>query len=201
MGSDLTDDSNIWPAEAGQCDLDLLLRILEATPGGVMAIDRDWIVTFANRKAGALLGLAGRSLIGQSLSKLSPEGVDGAAWQQYRKAQDEQIPVSFEQYHDTVGDWIQIRALPDKDGLIIIFQRNPTRDEIAAAERAKLRTLEKMSHDLRNGLNSIIGFADLLEETGAVIRPLVDAEYARHIANAGHQLLIVIEASINRLKT
>ena len=63
------------------------------------------------------------------------------------------------------------------------------KEEAEAANKAKSQFLANMSHEIRTPLNSIIGMADLLEET-----PLtkVQAEYIRIFKNAGKTLLSLI---------
>ncbi len=102
-----------------------------------------------------------------------------------------------------VMEW-SIAPLPDLHGAVrhyLAVQRDVTerieaqqRLETALraahdADRAKLDFLAMMSHELRTPLNAVIGYAELLMQT-----PLSapDAEHAKAIGQAGHDLLAMV---------
>lgn len=65
------------------------------------------------------------------------------------------------------------------------------RDEQARASQAKSDFLSVMSHELRNPLNAIIGFSELLLEDADTLTPSQQAQMG-HILNSGQQLLTEI---------
>ncbi len=85
-------------------------------------------------------------------------------------------------YADTFGE-MQLRKYTER-------AIRAARAEAELSSRSKSAFLSTMSHELKTPLNAIIGFSDLLK-TGAT-RPDEAADYAQHIANAGHRLLDLV---------
>jgi PAS domain S-box-containing protein len=67
------------------------------------------------------------------------------------------------------------------------------KDAAEIASRAKTRFLATVSHELRTPLNSIIGFSDLLRDTGNSQLSAEDhGDYLHSINQAGHELLFAV---------
>jgi PAS domain S-box-containing protein len=64
------------------------------------------------------------------------------------------------------------------------------RDEAQAADRAKSQLLSRVSHELRTPLNAVLGFAQLLEQTGLDAR---QREWLGHVLGGGRLLLALVE--------
>jgi PAS domain S-box-containing protein len=170
---------------------DFLRRILEAVPGGIMAVDHEWVITFANHKARVLLGLPERNVTGGSLLDLSPEPAGGIAWEQLRRAKNERVTIVTELYFDSLGEWFEVQTIPDGDGLIVFCRDLNLSVKAEPAQQATALAL-KMDHELRTALNSILGFAGLLKDAD----PADSANYVRYIENAGKLLLAAFEADL-----
>ena len=72
--------------------------------------------------------------------------------------------------------------------------------ELEAASRHKTQFLATMSHELRTPLNAIIGFSEVLQDE--LFGPLTDKqrEYACDLAEAGHQLLALVNDILDLAK-
>jgi signal transduction histidine kinase len=72
--------------------------------------------------------------------------------------------------------------------------------ELEAASRHKAEFLATMSHELRTPLNAIIGFSEVLQDE--LFGPLSDKqrEYANDLAEAGHQLLSLVNDILDLAK-
>jgi two-component system cell cycle sensor histidine kinase PleC len=86
-------------------------------------------------------------------------------------------------YADTFGE-MQLRKYTER-------AIRAARAEAELSSRSKSAFLSTMSHELKTPLNAIIGFSDLIRQTGAV-RPDEASEYAQHISHAGRRLLDVV---------
>jgi signal transduction histidine kinase len=138
-----------------------------------------------------LLGLPERNVIGGSLLDLSPEPAGGIAWEQLRRAKNERITIVTELYFDSLGEWFEVQAIPDEDGLIVFCRDLNLSVKAEPAQQATALAL-KMDHELRTALNSILGFAGLLKNAD----PADSANYVRYIENAGKLLLAAFESGL-----
>ncbi|MGB0679135.1 MAG: sensor histidine kinase [Polyangiales bacterium] len=69
--------------------------------------------------------------------------------------------------------------------------------EVAEAQRIKTRFMALMSHDLRSPLNSILGFADLLESGSEGALNQAQRESLSIIRHSGEELLALITATLD----
>ena len=69
-----------------------LVRVLEATSDGFVALDSDWRYTYVNEHAGRMFGREPSSLIGQHIWTEFPEGVDQPFHHAYERAVSEGKP-------------------------------------------------------------------------------------------------------------
>ncbi|WP_066339426.1 PAS domain-containing sensor histidine kinase [Azohydromonas lata] len=67
------------------------------------------------------------------------------------------------------------------------------RERAEQASRAKSALLARVSHELRTPLNAVLGFAQLLQLRAGQVPGPQQAEWARHIAEAGQHLLLLID--------
>ncbi|MCG3189671.1 MAG: Sensor histidine kinase RcsC [Burkholderiaceae bacterium] len=72
--------------------------------------------------------------------------------------------------------------------------------QIQEANRLKSEFLANMSHELRTPLNAVIGFAEILRSSGAVLPEAKRNEYLGHIAEGGRHLLRLINDVLDLAK-
>jgi len=82
-------------AEAAQREL---TAVLEATSDSVIALDRDWRITFINRRAMARLS-GGRDLRGQTIWEIFPEAMGGPYWEAYRRTMEARVPAVADAFY------------------------------------------------------------------------------------------------------
>ncbi|HEX9461787.1 MAG TPA: ATP-binding protein [Alphaproteobacteria bacterium] len=102
------------------------------------------------------------------------------------------------------GRWYQITEYPTSDGGVVVLRTDVTvlkeanlRLEEARlladqANRAKSEFLAMMSHELRTPLNAVLGFAEILRDHAAKLRPEKITEYVGDIHSSGTHLLTLI---------
>jgi PAS domain S-box-containing protein len=116
--------------------------ILDRIADGFSAYDRDWRVTYMNRRAARLVARLRedpQELIGRNVWEEFPDLVGSKPYEEYHRAMAEQTPVNFEFYYSPLESWLEVRAYPSRDGLSVFFQDVTARkrDE-AALERFQL---------------------------------------------------------------
>jgi diguanylate cyclase (GGDEF)-like protein len=122
-----------------------LSGVLESTTDGVMVLDTDWRITFANRNAVNML-FSGRPYLGLRLWDLRRKDQTREFYKNYSMAMKQQTPVEFEAYLAPLDLWLRVHAFPSPETLTVFF-----RD---VTEQRKLREeLVRLSrHDPLTGL-------------------------------------------------
>lgn len=185
---------------AAQDVAERLAAVLESTSDGVLAVGRDWRVTYANRRARALLNAAGE-LVGKDLWEAFGGDSAGNFERRLRRAMTERESAAFTEFFAGANVWYDVSAFPAPEGLAVYFRDVSARKQVEqslrdakeraeAANRAKSEFLAAVGHEIRTPLDGVVGFADMLLQT-----PL-DAEqvrFAGHVRDAGRSLTAIID--------
>jgi diguanylate cyclase (GGDEF)-like protein/PAS domain S-box-containing protein len=117
--------------------------MLESIGDAFFAIDRDWRLIYANRKAGAFVGVEVEPNIGRHLLDIAPalEGTENLDY--YRRAMDSGEPCFYEVYWEPSANWLEARIYPTADGLSVYFH------DITAKRRAA-DAVRKSEQQFRN---------------------------------------------------
>jgi len=172
----------------------LLSAILEGTPNGVLTFDMDLTLLQANAGANRQFqNFNIHDLIGESLQEiLDRSKIDDATSQaiqkrfQAGKAFREEIRISKNAYY--------AYAVPleeNKLWLVIFNDVSP----LAELNNLKTHMIRMASHDLKNPLNSIMGFTEMLSDD-----PSMDDRHKRYlgfVTRAANNMLNIIEDILN----
>jgi PAS domain-containing protein len=85
--------------------------VLANTTDGVMVLDLDWRITFANQKAVAML-FADQAYLGKRLWDLRRTDGTREFYKNYSRAMKQQCPVEFEAYLAPLDLWLEVHAFP-----------------------------------------------------------------------------------------
>jgi diguanylate cyclase (GGDEF)-like protein len=128
-----------------------LSGVLENTTDGVVVLDPDWRVTFANQKASRMIA---DLRLGVSIWDIFPELVGSDVQQNYLRATEQQIPVDFEVPFQNA--WLEIHAFPTPDNLNVFFR------DVTERRRVNDELVHLTRHDPLTGLANRTLFAERL---------------------------------------
>ncbi|MEG4351646.1 PAS domain S-box protein [Microcoleus sp. LAD1_D3] len=112
--------------------------ILESITDAFVAFDRDWRYTYVNRAAAKILHKTPEQLLGKHVwNEVFPELVGAIPYQALHRAVTEQVPVSWEEFGESVQRWIEANAYPSTAGVAVYFRDVSDRKQ-AEAERERL---------------------------------------------------------------
>lgn len=159
---------------------------LQDVSDGVLALESDWTISYANPTAGRLLGHEVPDLLGCSLWEVLPEDVESPVWVNYHWAMRTQRPVAFEAYSAPVGGWFEVRAFPAAGGLTVYLRSVDAQHE---AERQRLQLIHRLERALSRG-------RQLLELTEALSGQLSVQSVADTVTAHARRSLGVVFAGI-----
>ena len=166
--------------------------ILESITDGFVAIDPQGCFSYVNHRAERLMGKKRHTLMGVKVWDAFPELLGSKVYEQYTHVAREREPVEFEEYYGKRQIWLEIRAYPAHDGMVVYFRDISRRNR---AEQAQRGLVAMVSHDLRNPLFLIKGSAELLSDQ--LDQPEPDIERVRQgldrIQRASWQMSSVID--------
>lgn len=123
---------------------DRIARILDSTSDGFIAIDREWRVTYFNRKAEELSGLKAERLLGRLYWEVTPQALGTSIETAYRTAMEENKSVHFEEYYARYGKLLDVYVHPYPDGIAVFFHDLTEREQAAEALRSRTAELESL---------------------------------------------------------
>ena len=111
-------------AEAHRDASSLQLRqVLETTTDGIMTIDRNWNISFVNRRARELLIPKGEILGANLWEKFPAADQSSDLVYHYRRAMEQGIPGEFEFFYpDELNLWLSVQTRPFEDGIAVFFR-------------------------------------------------------------------------------
>jgi PAS domain S-box-containing protein len=126
--------------------------ILESITDAFCALDRDWRFRYVNRQAEVLMGRSRDDLIGKSLWEVYPDTLGTDVEGNYRRAMDENVTITFENYYPPHDRWYEIHAYPSPEGLSVYFR------DVGQRKRAEiaLRESEQRFRQLADAMPQIV---------------------------------------------
>ncbi|WP_234484084.1 EAL domain-containing protein [Noviherbaspirillum pedocola] len=100
---------------------DEIASMLESIGDAFFAIDKHWRIKYVNSKAANLAGADREDALGKTLWEVVPQIRNSPTADFYRRAMENRQPVFFEAYSPVVKAWIEVRAYPNADGLLVSF--------------------------------------------------------------------------------
>jgi PAS domain S-box-containing protein len=132
-----------------------LQQVLSATTDSVLSVDRDWRITYVNRRAREVVA-AGGEILGKDFWQSFPAAVyEGSPYvEHYNRAMNDGLSGEFEAYYpDPFDAWFSVMVQPSDDGIIIFF-RDTTQQR---RESEALRESEARFNAIYNASHEYIG--------------------------------------------
>lgn len=155
--------------------------ILESLVEGVIAIDSNMIITFANHSALRFLSVDYHEIVGQPLYSVQYQKLHALvqACQKEKKILIDTLIIK----HDTQQTYLDIVAAPKKEnaGAILVLQ-----DKSIHYKMLEMRKdfIANASHELKTPITVILGFAETLHETEGLPKDVVKEITAKIIRNS-----------------
>ncbi len=148
--------------------------IFESLKDGLIAVSRDWTVTYVNTAGARLTQFAREDMLGRNLWELFPDAKNSLFEDNYRQVMVEQITLEFEAHSSVLEAQFEISVVPVQAGITIFFRNvteRRTAELVVAQTQAKLgvlaesqrRFLADAAHELRAPLAVIQGNLEVLE--------------------------------------
>jgi PAS domain S-box-containing protein len=135
--------------------------ILESISDAFFAVDRDWRIVYANRRALQFWGATAESVLGRVLWDCFPQLAGQVPAISFRRAMDEGCTVEFETISPISRSWVSTSVYPAKGGGLAVYFR-----DIAARKREEAERRESEDR-LRLAVQATgLGTWDMDPETG-----------------------------------
>lgn len=126
-----------------------LESVLDSITDIFMTVDREWRLTYLNRKAERFLNQPREKLVGRYVWEVFPDAAGQAFYQQGMRALQEQSSVEYEEFFPPSNCWFAVRAYPSPKGLAAYFQ------EITKRKRAE-EEFRKLSQVVEQTADSVM---------------------------------------------
>jgi PAS domain S-box-containing protein len=153
--------------------------ILESIGDAFFALDKNWVVTYWNKKAEQEMLIPKNEIVGRTLWDVFPHPAYIAPYQKYHSDLDTGVPVHFEDYYENLGKWYEVSVYPADNGLSVYFKditerkTSEIKEKEAAAQQSLFvsivnssddaiisKTLDGMITSWNHGAERLFGFAE-----------------------------------------
>jgi len=156
--------------------------ILESIGDAFFAIDKDFTITYWNKKAEEIMKQRKDDVLGQNLWVAFPDAVNRFFYPYFGKALTENKAIQFEARYLGLTDWYEIKIYPSKNGLSVFIKDISDRKsseleltrlnaslhqqtkELAISNEELEQFAYVTSHDLQEPLRMITSFMGLLDK-------------------------------------
>jgi PAS domain S-box-containing protein len=136
--------------------------ILESMGDAFYALDGEWRIIYANRRALTFWGVTEDDVIGRVLWERFPQMVGTLNEQVLRRVRDEQRAITFEAPSPTTGVWVSVNVGPSGNGVTVYWRDISERIE---AERTLRDFAEKLEREVAERTRALSEVVDELRRS------------------------------------
>ncbi|HYG90009.1 MAG TPA: PAS domain-containing protein [Azospirillum sp.] len=151
-----------------------VVEILESINDAFYAVDHEWRFTYINRKAEEWWERRREDLLGKVCWEEFPQAIGSEPYEAHLRAAREQHAVRIETMSPILHRWVDVSIYPSGAGLSVYFRDITERkraeealhlakEQAERANVAKSKFLAAASHDLRQPMQSLLLFLDVLK--------------------------------------
>jgi len=124
---------------------DDIARLVDQIGDGLIMLDRDWRILYANEAARRISRIKPEDINGPSHWELFPATLGAEQERVYRRSMEERVSLEHEFYYPPFGVWISLRTLPVPVGIAVHY-RDITR--LKEAETSRDETARRLQQVL-----------------------------------------------------
>lgn len=125
-----------------------ITNILESINDGFIALNKEWEVTYWNKKAEEILGRKTEEMMGKVVWDYFPEALDLEFFKAYKRVMETKVKENFLEYFAPLKAWFDVSAYPNEEGVSVFF-KDVTELKRSSAERKKyLGTLDRSLNEI-----------------------------------------------------
>jgi PAS domain S-box-containing protein len=121
-----------------------LAHLIESLAEGVLFLDRDWRITYANQSARLISRIEPEHINGRSHWELYPETVGTEQERIYRESMERGVSLDHELYYAPFDVWIALRTFPIPSGIAVHYRDISRLKRAEAARDEKERQLRQV---------------------------------------------------------
>ena len=171
-------------------------NILESIGDAFFTLDKNWVVTYWNKRAEEMQNKPRVEIIGKNIWEVFPSVKNRPAWKYFHLAASANTIQHFENFTEATGTWYEVSAYPSSNGLSVYFKDITERkwsekllielnenlqkqtNELAISNKELEQYAYVASHDLQEPLRMVTSF---LTKIDLKYRPVLDEKGKSYI--------------------
>lgn len=121
---------------------DRLVNTFESLPDAFIMVDCNWNFTYLNAAGERLLSTSRQEVLGTNMWERYPKAIGKKIYRAYHKAMEQSCTVTEEDFSESLGLWLEIKAYPSEGGLAIYLADISARKQVEGEVRRLNERLE-----------------------------------------------------------